>query len=103
MNFVFSTLSCIAFAASALALLFGSQKVMIPPYDSTALTFEALEFDGITMYAGREAVFAARERAAAWLPEEWVTTPERGGEREGEERRDWTAFVAPRYLKEPVF
>lgn len=60
---------------------------------------------GMTIVAGTEKVRAARERDCAWLPEEWVITPEERrvegewGEAERRRRREWKA---PRVLKAPA-
>src|SRR4051794_37305096 len=43
--------------------------------------------------------WAARARAAAWLPDEWVTTPRAAAASD----RDCTALVAPRTLNAPTF
>ena len=42
---------------------------------------------------------AARARAAAWLPDEWVTTPRAASAAV----RENTALAAPRALKAPIF
>eukprot|EP00197_Chlamydomonas_leiostraca_P009222 CAMPEP_0202879218 /NCGR_PEP_ID=MMETSP1391-20130828/33313_1 /ASSEMBLY_ACC=CAM_ASM_000867 /TAXON_ID=1034604 /ORGANISM="Chlamydomonas leiostraca, Strain SAG 11-49" /LENGTH=82 /DNA_ID=CAMNT_0049561533 /DNA_START=209 /DNA_END=454 /DNA_ORIENTATION=- len=51
------------------------------------------------MCAGTPRTLAARARAAAWLPELWVTTPFAASCSLSEN----TALHAPLYLKAPVF
>ncbi len=43
----------------------GSQKVILPPYSLTALTFTFEDVDGITMYAGQSLSEAALAKACA--------------------------------------
>ena len=54
--------------------------------------------EGMTMYAGMPRRAAARDRAAAWLPEECVTTPCRASSSDKEN----TALQAPRDLNAPA-
>jgi len=54
---------------------------------------------GMTMSAAMPRNRAARARAAAWLPEEWVATPRAASASVSEK----TALVAPRALKAPIF
>jgi hypothetical protein len=52
-----------------------STQMIVPPYRCTAATFDFKAIFGIAMYAGMPRVLAASDRAAAWLPDELVTTP----------------------------
>ncbi len=76
----------------------GSQRVTLPPARSIASTLARVDPRGTTTCAFRPQAFAARERAAPWLPEECVamsvTLPSAA--------RGNTALSAPRYLKAPL-
>src|SRR5882724_11870525 len=86
-------------AASFRADTFGSQKVIFPPYASTALHFTAGAFFGITTHAGTPRHAAAHATAAPWLPLDGVTIPRAASASVNEN----IAFVAPRILNDPVF
>src|SRR5260370_41320200 len=70
-----------------------------PPYPAAAATFTGRAFDGITIQARAPRFLAAYASAAAWFPEEWVTTPRATSSAVSEK----TLLVAPRILNDPVF
>src|SRR5664280_1168015 len=71
---------------------------MRAPYPATAARLTALAVRGITTLAGMLRRRAARARAAAWLPEEWVATPRLASSSLSES----TALAAPRNLNAPT-
>src|SRR4051812_17626591 len=71
---------------------------MRPPKLVTLLTFDWGEPFGMTISALIPRRRAARARAAAWLPEEWVTTPRAASASVSEN----TALHAPRALNAPT-
>src|SRR5580704_7369200 len=91
--------ACTRAAVSARADTLGSQKVIFPPYASTARHFTAGAFFGITIHAGMPLHPAAHATAAAWLPLEGATTPCAASASLSEK----IALVAPRILNDPVF
>ena len=86
-------------ATRSRSLTIGSHSTTRPPYPSTACFFTAGAVRGITMVAGIPRSRAASASAWAWFPLLCVTTP-RSAVAASSFR---TAFVAPRYLKLPVF
>src|SRR5688572_25159600 len=86
-------------AAASRAAIVGSQNTIFAPSLSTAARFAFGTLFGITMYAGMPRNFAARDRAAAWLPDECVATPRAASASDNEN----TALVAPRALNAPTF
>src|SRR4030042_769566 len=77
----------------------GSQVKICAPYPATAAFLTSEAFAGMTMKAGTPRNLAARAKAAAWLPDEWVPTPRLASWSE----REKTALQAPRNLKAPTF